>query len=77
MAKKRNSEKLVKRKAELEQVEAAITSILSGAQSYRIGTRSLTRAELSELRKWKKELEDEIASLSGGSGRFRRVITVG
>ena len=75
MAKKRNAEKLAERKAELANVNTAIEKIL-GAQSYTIGSRSLTRANLAELRKWKKELEDEIAGLSGGSGRFRRVIPV-
>jgi hypothetical protein len=77
MAKKRNAEMLAERKKELADVKSAIKKILSGAQSYTIGSRSLTRANLPELRKWKKELEDEIAGLSGGSGRFRRVVPVG
>jgi hypothetical protein len=76
MAKKGNYGKLAERKQELADVNAAIRMILGGAQSYTIGSRSLTRANLAELREWKKELEDEIAALSGGSGRFRRVITV-
>jgi len=75
MAKTRNAEKLARLKEELADVKAAIKMILGGAQAYSIGTRSLTRANLAELRKWKKELEDEIDALSGGSGRFRRVIT--
>jgi hypothetical protein len=77
MVKKRNVEKLIERKQELSDVNTAIKMILGGAQSYTIGSRSLTRANLAELRKWKKELEDEIAALSGGSGRFRRVVPVG
>jgi len=77
MAKAKNTAKLTERKQELKDVNDAIKTILSGAQSYTIGSRSLTRANLAELRKWKKELEDEIAALSGGSGRFRRVVTVG
>jgi len=77
MAKRRNAERLAERREELKDVNAAIKTILSGAQSYTIGSRSLTRANLAELRKWKKELEDEIAALSGGSGRFRRVVTIG
>lgn len=76
MGKRRNAEKLAKAKTELAQIESAITAILSGAQSYSIGTRSLTRANLTELRKWKKEVEDLISALSGGSGRFKRVIPV-
>ena len=70
------AERLAERREELADVKAAIKMILNGAQSYRIGTRSLTRADLKELRKWKKELEDDIAGLTGGSGRFKRVIPV-
>jgi hypothetical protein len=77
MAKSRKSELLTERRSELADVKAAIKMILGGAQSYTIGSRSLTRANLAELRKWKKELEDEIAALTGGSGRFRRVIPIG
>jgi hypothetical protein len=73
----RNLERLAECKLELADVKAAIKTILSGAQSYSIGTRSLTRANLAELRKWKKDLEDEIAGLSGGSGRVRRVVPIG
>jgi hypothetical protein len=77
MGKIRNAERLAELREELADVKTAIKKILGGAQSYKIGSRSLTRADLAALRKWKKELEDEIAALSGGSGRFRRVVTVG
>jgi len=73
----RKSEKLKKAKAELEQVDAAIAAVLSGSQSYRIGTRSLTRADLETLYKRKDKLEDIVDALSGGIGRFRRVIPKG
>jgi hypothetical protein len=71
---KRNSEKLAEAKAELVQVKKAITAILSGSQSYRIGSRSLTRADLATLYKRQDILEDKVAAFSGGSGRFRRVV---
>jgi hypothetical protein len=77
MANKRKLEKLAKAKAELEQIDSAITAILGGAQSYSIGTRSLTRADLATLHKRKDMLEDLIDAFSGGSGRFRRVIPIG
>jgi hypothetical protein len=77
MGKGRNAERLAERREELANVKAAIRTILGGAQSYTIGSRSLTRANLAELRKWQKELEDEIAGLTGGSGRFRRVVPIG
>jgi hypothetical protein len=77
MANKRRLEKLAKAKAELEQIVSAITAIVSGAQSYSIGTRSLTRADLATLYKRKDALNDLVDALSGGNGRFRRVVPVG
>jgi hypothetical protein len=47
-----------------EQVDKAIEKVLVGGQSYKIGSRSLARAELSELRKMRAELEAEV----GGDG---------
>lgn len=46
----------------LEQVNAAISAIAVGGQSYSIGSRSLTRANLSELRATKADLEARIAA---------------
>jgi len=69
-------DKLKSAKAELEQINTAISMILGGAQSYSMGSRSLTRANLDTLLKRKDRLEDLIASLSGGSGRFRRVVPI-
>lgn len=69
-------EKLANAKEELEQINTAIKMILGGAQSYTIGTRSLTRADLATLYKRKDKLEDLIEGLSGGSGRFKRVIPI-
>ena len=39
----------------LQQVNEAITKVLIGGQSYQIGSRKLTRADLSMLRTMKKE----------------------
>lgn len=47
--------------ARLEEVEQAIHKILLGGQSYKIGSRSLTRADLSLLREMQKELKAEAA----------------
>ena len=44
---------------QLKTVKEAISSILIGGQSYKIGSRSLTRADLAQLRAMKKELEAE------------------
>lgn len=46
----------------LSEVKKAIRAILIGGQSYKIGSRSLTRADLNALRDLKKELEAEIAA---------------
>lgn len=44
-----------------EEVDKAIYSILVGGQSYKIGSRSLTRANITELRKLRSDLATEIA----------------
>lgn len=50
----------------LEEVKKAIRVVLIGGQSYEIGSRKLTRADLSQLRELKKELEQEISSSDTG-----------
>ena len=72
----RDADKLNRKIKELEQVDSAITAILSAGQSYGIGSRSLTRVSYDSLLKRKLQLEGEIASLSGGPGRFRKVIPI-
>lgn len=62
------------RKKALEEADAAYIALLSGqVQSYTIGTRNLTRLNLSELKKHISMLEKEIdeleAVLRGGSRR--------
>lgn len=44
----------------LSQVNQAIMNIMVGGQSYQIGSRKLTRADLSTLRAMKKELEAQV-----------------
>lgn len=46
----------------LQQVNEAITNVLVGGQSYQIGSRKLTRADLSLLRTLKKELQAEVSA---------------
>lgn len=48
----------------LDEVNKAIQSILLGGQSYKIGSRSLTRADLGLLRSLKNDLTAQIASES-------------
>lgn len=46
----------------LEQINAAITAVLSGGQSYKIGSRQLTRADLATLQAMRAELEAQITA---------------
>mgnify|MGYP000714376209 CR=1 FL=1 len=46
----------------LEQVNSAISAVLAGGQSYKIGSRSLTRADLSTLQAMRAELEAQITA---------------
>ena len=41
----------------LVQVNAAITSVLAGGQSYKIGSRQLNRADLSKLYEMQRDLQ--------------------
>ena len=75
MSKISKAQRLAKAKTELEQVDKAIAAILQ-AQSYRIGSRSVQKADLATLYKRKNSLEALVAALEGGSGRFRRVVPV-
>jgi hypothetical protein len=47
-------------KEQLAVVNAAIQTILAGGQSYQIGTRKVTRADLAQLRKMQQELMSEV-----------------
>lgn len=60
--------------ARLEQVRAAISSILAGAQSVRYGERQVTRADLGQLRQLEVQYAQEVAAeeqQSRGRGRNR------
>lgn len=51
---------------QLADVDQAIRAILLGAQSYRLGDESVTRADISALKAIRKDLRAEIAA--GGRG---------
>lgn len=51
----------------LSEVNKAIQSILIGGQSYKIGSRSLTRADLALLRDMQHDLEARIAAEESSS----------
>jgi len=70
------SQKLADAKAELEEVKKAISQILSGSQGYKIGSRSVQKADLSTLYKRKDYLNNLIDDLEGGPSRTKRVVPV-
>ena len=73
------SERIEELKTMLDEVNNAIMKVLQG-QSYSLGSRSVTRADLAELRDFRKELEAEIEALeeSGTTRRrFARIVPVG
>ena len=49
-------------KQRLAEVNKAIQAVLLGGQSYKIGSRNLTRADLSTLRSMRDELESRLAA---------------
>lgn len=50
----------------LNQVNAAIVAITVGGQSYKIGSRSLTRADLKQLYAMKNDLTAQLAAENSG-----------
>ena len=68
------SERIAELQEMLDAVEEAIKKVTAG-QSYSLGSRSVTRADLLDLMETRKQLKKEIASASGtGTRRFRRVV---
>lgn len=50
----------------LIEVNQAISNILVGGQSYKIGSRSLTRADLNTLLEMQRDLQAQIANQNDG-----------
>lgn len=70
----RNEEQLSVARERLKVYLLAETAILS-SQEYRIGSKSLRRADLSDVQRKIKELQNEIARLeSGGKNKIVRVV---
>lgn len=59
---------------ELVEIKKAISKILNGGQSYRIGNRTMTRADLKTLYDMQTKVENEIAeSEKGRHTRTKRI----
>lgn len=52
--------------ARLAQVDAAIEAVLSGGQSYKLGSWSVTRADLAQLRAMRDELAAQVEREDSG-----------
>lgn len=78
MENKRLKTRIDKYKARLEMYYKAEEAILDGAQQYSIGSRSLTRANLGDIRTMISTLEDEIDSMESElkNGSRRKCIRV-
>lgn len=50
----------------LKEVNKAMTTVLVGGQSYKIGSRSLTRADLGMLRELRNELQAQVNNQNSG-----------
>ena len=57
---------------QLEEVQAAISAIEGGAQSYSIGGRSLARADLKTLYEREKQLRSDVAREKRGGMPVKR-----
>ena len=55
---------------QLAVVNNAIYNILVGGQSYKIGSRQLTRADLSRLQDMQSKLQAQVASQDNNTGLF-------
>ena len=60
----------------LEMYLAAEQKILLSGQSYTIGARTLTRADLGTIRKIISDLTTELAGLERRSGRQKRAVLI-
>ena len=72
-------ERIAKYREQLEAVDEAILKVLSG-QSYSLGSRTVTRADLKQLRLFRKELEADIEALEENGTtrrRFKRIVPIG
>lgn len=54
----------------LVEINKAILTILQGGQSYQIGSRKLTRADLSQLYKMRQEIESGMNADDNKTGLF-------
>lgn len=59
-------EKTMRPAERLAQVDAAIEAVLAGGQSYKLGSQSVTRADLSQLRALREELAAAAAQEDSG-----------
>lgn len=54
----------------LSEINQAIVAVLCGGQSYMLGSRKLTRADLAQLYKMRQDLEAQAIADEGQTGLF-------
>jgi hypothetical protein len=69
-------QRLTELKEELLLYKNARRAIITGAQSYSLGSRSVTKVNLRDLQREIDRLEDEIAAIESPKGRFKRVVPI-
>ena len=58
---------------QLDETSAAISAIMTGAQSYKLGDRMVSRADLATLEARETRLRKEISRINGGRPRVSSV----
>jgi len=64
---------LAEKENELDETTAAIKAIQDGAQEYRLGDRTVKRADLGTLEARQQRLERDVARMSGAKPRVSNV----
>ena len=54
---------------QLDAVNNAILALVSGARSYTIAGRSVTKEDLTQLREWRRELQQEVGLQTQGPAK--------
>ncbi|MDR1704862.1 MAG: hypothetical protein LBS19_09315 [Clostridiales bacterium] len=72
----RDKRRLERAKGDYDFYKEAERAIVGGAQQYSMGSRSVTKAQLSYIQKRINELEDTIDALELPGSRFKRVVPI-
>jgi histidinol dehydrogenase len=71
------AERLAAKQAQLDKVNAAIDAVLTGDREITRGRREFSDVSLDTLRVMQRELENDVARLSGSVSEVFRIVPVG